>query len=226
MYMTLTQIGKTYDISAIKAGKLLYELGIRDPEHPEEKGFPYQQYVTHGIAEAVVDRNGEVRYYRYNIEPIKEEFERLLLQPKKEPASPSKNVPFAQFVYHNLSEATALLKKTAGEHESIKSLKNVITLLDTVQRRAQDEDPDLAMPLDTQSKHIRESLKIWRRKVAQLHDLPAYAVLSNAVLHAVAYYRPETRDELTAIKGFGEKKLEAYGEDVIAIVHNQSTQES
>ncbi|MDX1295606.1 MAG: HRDC domain-containing protein [Sulfurimonadaceae bacterium] len=174
----------------------------------------------------MLDRNGAIRYYRYNIEPIKEEFERLLIQPKKEPPASSKTLPFTQFVYHNLQEAITLLKKTTAGQEGNKSIEAVITLLETVQHRVRDEDADLAMPLDIQGKHIRESLKIWRHKVAQLHDLPAYTVLSNAVLHAVAYYRPEAVDELTAIKGFGSKKMEMYGADVIAIIRDQSAHEA
>lgn len=74
MYQTMTQIGKTYDIDAKTVGKILYDLKIRDANHPEQKGFPYEQAVTHGIAKAFSGRNGDI-YYRYDIERIKEEFE-------------------------------------------------------------------------------------------------------------------------------------------------------
>ncbi len=77
MFQTMTQIGKTYDIDAKTVGKLLYKLKIRDPNNTEQKGRPFEQAITHGIAKAFEGRSGEL-YYRYNIEAIKEEFVALL----------------------------------------------------------------------------------------------------------------------------------------------------
>ena len=77
MFETMTQIGNRYNIEAKEVGKLLYTLKIRDVKHPTQKGFPFEQAITHGIAKLYEGRSGDT-YYRYNIEPIKEEFERLL----------------------------------------------------------------------------------------------------------------------------------------------------
>jgi|GEM_PF-3468817 hypothetical protein len=77
MFETMTQIGKRYNVDAKEVGKLLYKLKIRDAKHPTQKGFPFDQAITHGIAKLYEGRSGE-SYYRYNIEPIKEEFERLI----------------------------------------------------------------------------------------------------------------------------------------------------
>ncbi|WP_345972444.1 hypothetical protein [Sulfurimonas diazotrophicus] len=74
MYQTMTQIGKTYGVDAKAVGKILYTLKIRDPDHPEQRGFPFEQAVVHGIAKAYTGRTGEP-YYRYDIERVKEEFE-------------------------------------------------------------------------------------------------------------------------------------------------------
>ncbi|MEN8146299.1 MAG: hypothetical protein ABFR02_01620 [Campylobacterota bacterium] len=77
MFQTMTQIGKDYNIDAKTVGKFLYKLKIRDANHPEQKGFPFEQAITHGIAKSYEGRGGEM-YYRYNIEAIKEEFEKLV----------------------------------------------------------------------------------------------------------------------------------------------------
>jgi hypothetical protein len=77
MFQTMTQIGKDYNIDAKSVGKFLYKLKIRDANHTEQKGFPFEQAITHGIAKAYEGRGGEI-YYRYNIEAIKEEFEKLV----------------------------------------------------------------------------------------------------------------------------------------------------
>lgn len=85
MFKTMTQIGKEYNIDAKTVGKLLYKLKIRDANHSEQKGFPDEQAITHGIAKAFEGRTGE-KYYRYNIGPIKEEFEKLLATLPEQPA--------------------------------------------------------------------------------------------------------------------------------------------
>jgi hypothetical protein len=77
MYQTMTQIAKDYNIDAKTVGKLLYALKIRDANHPEQKGFPFEQAITHGIAKAFEGRSGEL-YYRYDIQAVKEEFEKLV----------------------------------------------------------------------------------------------------------------------------------------------------
>jgi len=77
MFKTMTQIAKEYNTDAKTVGKLLYKLKIRDADHPVEKGFPYEQAITHGIAKAFEGRTGET-YYRYDITAVKEEFKKLL----------------------------------------------------------------------------------------------------------------------------------------------------
>lgn len=77
MFETMTQIGNRYGITARAVGEILYTLKIRDAEHPDRKGFPYEQAVVHGIAKAYTGKNGET-YYRYDIARIREEFEQAL----------------------------------------------------------------------------------------------------------------------------------------------------
>ncbi|MEE8589626.1 MAG: hypothetical protein V3S80_09820 [Sulfurimonadaceae bacterium] len=86
MFQTMTQIGKDYNIDAKTVGKFLYKLKIRDANHSEQKGFPFEQAITHGIAKAYEGRSGEM-YYRYNIEAIKEEFEKLVTALPEQTAS-------------------------------------------------------------------------------------------------------------------------------------------
>jgi len=88
MYQTMTQIGKAYDVDAKVVGQVLYDLNIRDKNHPEQKGFPYEQAVVHGIAKAYTGRTGDI-YYRYDIDRIKEEFEQRLAQLKDEKPAPA-----------------------------------------------------------------------------------------------------------------------------------------
>ena len=65
---------------------------------------------------------------------------------------------------------------------------------------------------------LYEALKAWRRERASAEGVPAYVVAHDSMLAAVAEARPTTLDELRAIKGFGPKKLEKYGVEILAIV--------
>lgn len=102
MFQTMTQIGKDYSIDAKTVGKLLYKLKIRDANHTEQKGFPFEQAITHGIAKAYEGRGGEM-YYRYNIEAVKEEFEKLItaLPEQAAPQEGKKSTPKADDTIEN-----------------------------------------------------------------------------------------------------------------------------
>ena len=48
--------------------------------------------------------------------------------------------------------------------------------------------------------------------------MPAYVVFTDATLQAIAETRPANLRELSALPGIGSRKLELYGEDVLAAV--------
>ena len=62
------------------------------------------------------------------------------------------------------------------------------------------------------------SLRAWRRETANEKGVPAYVILHDATLREIAARRPATLAELGEISGLGTKKLEAYGEAVLAVV--------
>jgi len=62
------------------------------------------------------------------------------------------------------------------------------------------------------------SLRAWRRETANEKGVPAYVILHDATLREIVARRPSTLDELGEISGLGTKKLEAYGEAVLAVV--------
>ncbi len=83
MFQTMTQIGRNYGIDAKSVGKILYELDLRDPNHPEQKGFPYEEVIKNGIAMAFDGRKGDL-YYKYDIGQVQEEFEAKIEQLSRE----------------------------------------------------------------------------------------------------------------------------------------------
>ena len=72
-------------------------------------------------------------------------------------------------------------------------------------------------PLPT-SGTLLERLKTWRNQTAQAAGWAAYMVLTNAALEQIAATRPRSEDELLSVPGFGPKRLESYGAELLALV--------
>ena len=51
--------------------------------------------------------------------------------------------------------------------------------------------------------------------------MPAYIVFGDATLRGIALTEPTSREALGTVSGVGEKKLEAYGDAVLAIVRGE-----
>ena len=71
--------------------------------------------------------------------------------------------------------------------------------------------PEDALPLF-------EALRSWRAEVSREQGVPAYIVFGDATLRGIAVTRPASAGELGTISGIGEKKLEQYGEALLAVV--------
>jgi ATP-dependent DNA helicase RecQ len=63
-----------------------------------------------------------------------------------------------------------------------------------------------------------EALRAWRSAEAKEQGVPAYIVFGDATLRGIAVTKPTTLAELGAISGVGEKKLEQYGDALLAVV--------
>jgi DNA helicase-2/ATP-dependent DNA helicase PcrA len=63
-----------------------------------------------------------------------------------------------------------------------------------------------------------DRVKRWRIDTARAQGVPAYVVLTDATIDELAARRPRSEDELLAIKGIGPAKLDAYGDDLLALL--------
>jgi ATP-dependent DNA helicase RecQ len=73
-------------------------------------------------------------------------------------------------------------------------------------------------PLDGEGTARFAALKGWRAAVARDHNVPAYVVFHDATLAEMAALRPDSLAALAAISGVGARKLEAYGEQILALL--------
>jgi ATP-dependent DNA helicase RecQ len=62
------------------------------------------------------------------------------------------------------------------------------------------------------------ALRTWRSETARKRGVPAYVVLHDSTLDGIAAGRPSTLAELRGIAGIGDRKLEHYGAELIALI--------
>lgn len=66
-------------------------------------------------------------------------------------------------------------------------------------------------------------LRAMRSRVAKERQLPSYYLLHNSILVLIATDKPTTREELMSISGFGIRKWEVWGEEVLKMVSTHLT---
>lgn len=62
---------------------------------------------------------------------------------------------------------------------------------------------------------LREILREWRRVTAKQQGVPAFVVMHDTSLDELCRVRPASLSELLHVHGFGERKVELYGEQII-----------
>jgi ATP-dependent DNA helicase RecQ len=67
---------------------------------------------------------------------------------------------------------------------------------------------------------LQAALRAWRSEIARQRGMPAYVILHDATLDGIAAARPATLNELRNVPGIGDKKLEHYGEELLALVRS------
>jgi len=67
---------------------------------------------------------------------------------------------------------------------------------------------------------LREYLREWRRATAKRQAVPAYVVMHDTSLEELCRVRPTSLVELRAVTGFGERKVDYYGEQILGALTN------
>jgi len=67
---------------------------------------------------------------------------------------------------------------------------------------------------------LLQAFKAWRKNKADEEDLPIYMVLPQKTMYDLVEQLPVTLKELKDVKGFGKKKVQKYGDEIIAIIRN------
>ncbi|PRR79829.1 NERD domain-containing protein [Clostridium vincentii] len=67
---------------------------------------------------------------------------------------------------------------------------------------------------------LTKELKKFRLEASKEENTPAYCVFNNAQMEDLIEKYPVTLEKLLEVKGFGEKKIEKYGEGILRIMNN------
>jgi ATP-dependent DNA helicase RecQ len=126
------------------------------------------------------------------------------------------------------SEAFGALKLTESARGVLKGETEVLLREETAGRnrpsRTKSRRSDLAgAPAghsEAANTNLLGALRAWRSELARKRGVPAYVVLHDATIDDIATARPTTPDALRDIPGIGDKKLERYGSDLIALVNS------
>jgi ATP-dependent DNA helicase RecQ len=65
---------------------------------------------------------------------------------------------------------------------------------------------------------IFEALRAWRAEIARSHGVPAYVIFHDATLKEIALARPNDLEGLAHVNGVGARKLESYGQSILACI--------
>ena len=124
------------------------------------------------------------------------------------------------------SEAFGALKLTESARGVLKGETEVMLREQTPGRdrpsRAKSRRGDLAPHPPAAAKAVNAdllgALRAWRSELARKRGVPAYVVLHDSTIDGIAASRPTTPEQLRDIPGIGDKKLERYGRELIALV--------
>ncbi|MDP8161983.1 ATP-dependent DNA helicase RecQ [Pasteurella skyensis] len=120
-----------------------------------------------------------------------------------------------------------LIQQNIMEHSSLQLTQNARPFL------RGEESLELAMPrlgissstiLSTKAtrrrydKDLFARLRFLRKQIADKENIPPYIVFNDATLQEMAEFTPQTPNEMLAINGVGERKLERFGDAFIQLI--------
>lgn len=80
----------------------------------------------------------------------------------------------------------------------------------------ENKKPDLRLTPTQQQ--LLNDLQEWRREKAAADGVPVYVIATNKELQALVVKHPLTLDALQNIAGFGKKKCQRHGQDILVIL--------
>lgn len=85
-------------------------------------------------------------------------------------------------------------------------------------RQVQGQNGEPATYTGSTHPELVQALIDWRREKYQKDNVPAYIILHQKTLLAIADLAPTTKEELLTVKGFGKSKCDKYGDEILDVI--------
>jgi ATP-dependent DNA helicase RecQ len=72
------------------------------------------------------------------------------------------------------------------------------------------------IPVSREDSELREYLQEWRRDYSRDNGVPAFVIMHDSTLEELCRAKPSNLAELRGVSGFGDKKVESYGSEILA----------
>jgi superfamily II DNA helicase RecQ len=93
--------------------------------------------------------------------------------------------------------------------------------VETLSRRQMERFGGSPDTLNEEDAALFEKLKEWRKKRAAELSVPVYVVIPDEALAVLAATKPTGLHLMGSIKGMGPKRIESYGDEVLAVIQSQ-----
>jgi ATP-dependent DNA helicase RecQ len=127
----------------------------------------------------------------------------------------SKGLLFVNTERFNVVDVTPEGLDTLRERRAVRLKAPLVSSGLSVEKRREQRKRLGAVEFDEET---FSKLRLWRAGVAKRKSIPAYMVFSDATLQAISATNPRSFDDLRALSGIGEKKLELYGDALIELL--------
>ncbi len=96
---------------------------------------------------------------------------------------------------------------------------NEKNILSRANNSPEERNEVVIQKLSIQQQTVYEALKMWRLNKAQDLKIPTYTICHNSELLNAIVKEAKTPKDLRCIKGFGELKIEKYGNEILSILN-------
>src|SRR5207253_142903 len=116
-------------------------------------------------------------------------------------------------------EAHGALRLTAASRAVLRGEQR-IELRRAVERvrPREKKKPPPVLALNGEEESLLARLKSWRTEESRTQSIPAYVIFHDTTLAELARVKPRTLQALAGVSGIGAKKLERYGDALLALL--------
>ena len=111
---------------------------------------------------------------------------------------------------------------TAGSREILRGETGVSFRKDPIRTKATRLKASQTTQIGPENAELWDALRACRRALAEEQGVPAYVIFHDRTLHEMMLLRPRDANELLAINGVGEAKLERYGKRFLEVLASVS----